>query len=680
MGLLFPLYLLGALAIAIPIALHLRRRPPKDRVVFSSLMFLDPQVPLKKRRSKLENLFLLALRCLAFLILALLFSRPFFRDRNALAGVDQGTTRVLLVDRSASMQRTGFWEAAVEQISEIAAEFEPSDRVALLAFDAEPELLLGFDHWRELPSLARKEAITEEIERLDPSWAATALDAALIEAVGLLEDEMKSRRGDQEIILVSDLQTGARREGLENFAWPEDIILRLVPVGEEAAENASAHLVAQIEAEDGEQDREPALRVRVTNSGDATTEKFSLVWESGEATALDVLLPPGATRVISAPPRPESGGRFLELRGDTESFDNRVFVAPPQARPVHVLFLGDKTDSADTNSPLFYLERALNPTETLSPEMSIRRSAEVTKEDVLLADVIALQAVPTPEQGEWINAFLNEGGVVFLALWESKEPMDLLKESGMKISEAEVDDYAMLEQIDYDHPVLRPFAAPGLRDFSKIHFWKYRTVALSDPLPDHIRVLAKFDSGDPAWLEIRVGRGRIFMFASDWVPSESQLSLSSKFVPLIYSMMQTAGFDSDAKRQFYVGDRLPVPNSDAKIMGPDGAPSSATVATPGVYTVTHEGEDLRFAVNVPVEESRLEPLLSETFTSMGITLSNSDEAVTPVSGAQKVHLESVELEEQQKLWKWMILAVVVILLVETWVANRRGIPEAAVST
>ncbi|MEM1296707.1 MAG: BatA domain-containing protein, partial [Verrucomicrobiota bacterium] len=50
MGFLFPLYLLGALALAIPVLLHLRRRPPKDRVVFSSLMFLDPQTPQKKQR------------------------------------------------------------------------------------------------------------------------------------------------------------------------------------------------------------------------------------------------------------------------------------------------------------------------------------------------------------------------------------------------------------------------------------------------------------------------------------------------------------------------------------------------------------------------------------------------------------------------------------------------------
>ena len=54
-----------------PIYLHLRRKPPKDALEFSSLMFLEPSKhqPIK-RRSQLENIPLLLLRCLALLFLA----------------------------------------------------------------------------------------------------------------------------------------------------------------------------------------------------------------------------------------------------------------------------------------------------------------------------------------------------------------------------------------------------------------------------------------------------------------------------------------------------------------------------------------------------------------------------------------------------------------------------------
>ena len=124
MNFLVPFYLLGALAVAVPIYLHLRRKPPKDSVEFSSLMFLrSTDYPPVKRSRHLENLPLLLLRCLALLLLAGLFARPFMSgDEEAL---ESGQTRtVLLVDTSASMQRSGLWEAA----QAAAAEAEPSEQ------------------------------------------------------------------------------------------------------------------------------------------------------------------------------------------------------------------------------------------------------------------------------------------------------------------------------------------------------------------------------------------------------------------------------------------------------------------------------------------------------------------------------------------------------------------------
>lgn len=53
---LFPLYLLGVAAIAGPILLHLRRRPPKEHMEFSSLMFLAKSPERVTRRTRLEHL------------------------------------------------------------------------------------------------------------------------------------------------------------------------------------------------------------------------------------------------------------------------------------------------------------------------------------------------------------------------------------------------------------------------------------------------------------------------------------------------------------------------------------------------------------------------------------------------------------------------------------------------
>src|SRR5688572_25673093 len=101
MNFLTPLFLLGALAIAGPIIYHLVRRTTRERTSFSSLMFLLPSPPRLSKRSRIEDLLLLILRCLALALLALGFARPFLRQ----APVDDPTAAqpkriVLLVDQS----------------------------------------------------------------------------------------------------------------------------------------------------------------------------------------------------------------------------------------------------------------------------------------------------------------------------------------------------------------------------------------------------------------------------------------------------------------------------------------------------------------------------------------------------------------------------------------------------
>ena len=100
MSLLFPLYLLGAAAITLPILLHRRRQHPKERTQFSSLMFLEATPPRVKTRTRIENLLLLFLRCLAFLTLTLCFARPFLPNQDDLAGGMINERVLILLDNS----------------------------------------------------------------------------------------------------------------------------------------------------------------------------------------------------------------------------------------------------------------------------------------------------------------------------------------------------------------------------------------------------------------------------------------------------------------------------------------------------------------------------------------------------------------------------------------------------
>ena len=113
MSFLTPLYILGALAVGLPILFHLIQRRPRGEQMFSSLMFLSPSPPRLTRRSRLDHLLLLLLRASILILIAMAFARPFLRDYLQHTDLLPSRRVVVLVDTSASMQRGDLWQQAV---------------------------------------------------------------------------------------------------------------------------------------------------------------------------------------------------------------------------------------------------------------------------------------------------------------------------------------------------------------------------------------------------------------------------------------------------------------------------------------------------------------------------------------------------------------------------------------
>ena len=95
-ALLTPLYLLGGLAVAVPIIVHWRRQRRQPRP-FPSLRFILGSEIRTQGWRKLMRWVVLACRMLVFLLLALAFAGP--RLLQQFGAVEQAT--VLLVDESA---------------------------------------------------------------------------------------------------------------------------------------------------------------------------------------------------------------------------------------------------------------------------------------------------------------------------------------------------------------------------------------------------------------------------------------------------------------------------------------------------------------------------------------------------------------------------------------------------
>jgi hypothetical protein len=232
--------------------------------------------------------------------------------------------------------------------------------------------------------------------------------------------------------------------------------------------------------------------------------------------------------------------------------------------------------------------------------------------------------------------------------------------------------------VDLGHPILAPFADPRFGDFTKIRFWKHRR--LDERRLAGARVVARFDDGAPAWLVLPAGGGTLFVMASSWRPADSQLALSSKFVPLLHGVLEaSAGLDS-GQAQFYVGDPVTLPAAPGRrglrVKKPDGQvvslePEStifADTGMPGLYTLESAADPRVFAVNLDPAESATAPMPPEALERRGLLGTRAVAAAAPEQARARAFY--LGLEQDQRLWRWLIVGVLLVLLAETWVAAR----------
>jgi len=695
MNFLTPLFLLGALAVAGPILYHLVRRATRERVRFSSLLFLEPSPPRVSHRHRVEHWLLLLLRCFALLVLALGFARPFLPESPA---ADPSATPprrvVVLLDRSASMRREGLWEDARARVRTLLERAAPSDQVALVVFDRSVETLLDFRAWNQAAPSERRALAEGRLAALQPGWAGTQLGRALAFAADLLaEDEPGRAPGPRQIVLVSDLQEGSRLESLQAFDWPRGVELLLEAVAVRTTTNAGLQLLS--DATEGARTPVAKVRVRVANAAGSREERFALTWRRPGLTlgadgpavgeAIEAYVPPGQTRTFAlARPAGAKGDERLVLSGDEDAFDNTLhWIAPGQERPL-VLWVGAEPPE-DPAQPLFFLRRAFAETPRVAVRVEARPPAVLlAASDLAAARLTFVSALSGNEEA--LRAALADGGTVVVLLrgagaGEGEALGRLAGTPAVPLRESRADRPALWAEVDFGHPLLAPFTDARFSDFSRIRVWRHREL---DPasLPG-ARVLVRLDSGHPLLVEVPRGRGRLLLWTSGWHPADSQLALSSKFVPLLWSLLEASGGTGGFNPQYAVGDPVPLPAAQAAgpVRGPGGENLPLTPgqpftggSAPGVYTVGTGATALRLAVNVDPAESRTAPLGADELERLGVPVSRA--SLTPAAPVTPATLLGAEAEGRQKLWRWLVAAALFVLLAETLLAGRAIRPVA----
>jgi hypothetical protein len=193
-------------------------------------------------------------------------------------------------------------------------------------------------------------------------------------------------------------------------------------------------------------------------------------------------------------------------------------------------------------------------------------------------------------------------------------------------------------------------------------------------------VVAKFDNGEPALLERMLGKGRVIVFAGGWHPEESQLALSTKFVPLIGALLDGACGSTEALASVTVGHAVELPTSKLDssfvVHKPGGSQSRASgdakawteTDQPGIYSIHSGADEQRFAVNLAAAESNTAPLDLEQLEQMGV---KTGAAVSKAERLDRIRQQrDTELESRQKIWRWLLVGALGVLILETFWAGR----------
>ena len=698
MGWLTPLYLAGLAALALPLLLHLIRRTPRGRQAFSSLMFLSPSPPRLTRRSRIDHWLLLLLRLAALALLATAFARPFVRESALLPLGDVPSRRVaLLLDTSASMRRGDLWKQAQTITDDALADLGPNDDVALFTFDDRLKTLVEFGSSPGLAPAAKNELVRSELSKLGPGWGSTDLGSALVAVAGELEraDDTAPPIAEAHVVLVSDLQRGAKTDALQSYDWPRQVRVQVHALSLHPPGNASVQILADESGSGAD-----APRVRVTNAADSLADQFTLRWTDGAQSPTDettaIYIPPGQSRVVRVP-RPETPvADRVVLAGDVAEFDNVFSMLPPRQQQVMLVYLG--RDAADDPHGLqYYLRLALADDRVRTVEISSPDDAQPLAAPGERPPQLVIVARPvTDSRREQLSQYLHSGGTLLAVLvdretadslrtlWDDVQLADSPSDGGQPAhgdESAGSSQYQLLGEIDFTHPLFVQFADPRYGDFTKIHFWRRQAVRLLERATT--RAIARFDNGDPAIMEREIGKGRAFVFASGWRPDDSQLALSSKFVPLMQAVadqacgppVETVGL---VVHQAAALPLLPRAAQPAVVEKPDGSRVDLGSGSewfdqtdqPGIYRVLNRADEFRFAVNVSPAECMTEPIELERLEQLGVIFGDR---LTRSQRAEQVRQQrDVELEGRQKVWRWLIGAVLVALVTETWLAGRRG--------
>ena len=531
-------FLAAGLAVVLPIVIHLLFRQRTRTVSIGSVRYLHQVVKEHRRRRRLRQWLLLAMRMLTVLLLALLFARPYF-DGSRLRGLEQEV--VLLVDRSASMQTKGSQKKTVFEQARTTARDELSRLdenviVHLAAFDATGIQEIPID---QLSGIAPSEAGTDF--GIPLAWAKDILNAS----------NRKSRR----MILITDLQrTGLPRSRMERL--PEEMDLLIRDVSESLSRNIAIESAEALRTEI-RPDSQVSIRVLLRNHGPLPVRQLRTTCEvatQGGASFhrdLKTDIPGNGIAVLDFRLSIEADGLYkgkvsFDL-DDALTLDNERWLAFEARHPDRILLVDGQEGRSVFANETYFLETALRlQTEEANGRIRSFEADRIVWEagegfprldgyrSIVLANVRRLSTT----DGQRLEDYVKGGGklLIFAGDQVTTRSLAAIQKRGLlpgKLAEKPLEGRLRIDRWDARHPALACFADPQQGDLRRVEFQKILPLVSLEP--DSLGLL--FVGDHAVAVERAVEKGRCLYFGSTADRDWTDLPRTPMFVPLMRQLM-----------------------------------------------------------------------------------------------------------------------------------------------
>lgn len=701
MNFLNPFFLLGLLAVAIPVIIHLinLRRPQK--VPFSTLSFLNELKKSTIRRIRIKQYLLMTLRALAVLFLALALARPFLPPTlTGTSGSESPKTIGILVDNSPSMNRIGTRGPLIEQARDIATAIIEGAR-------SEDRFIVGTTNGEQPTiNIQGSSGALESLNGVEVSNTGNFLS----EAFQLLYERLQQSPAEQAVIyLISDGQQ-SQLEDLEQLSTPnrstsKNISFQLVELGDVGQQNLAVSGLS-LQGQMLSSDSPAVLQVEVTNVGEvaAVNQFVSLEVEDRMVGQYQVDLEPGRSQEFLFEIVPDRVGDIpgeIILDGDEVTYDNsRYFVLRiPRSRSV-LLLTEEETPGSDFQS---YLKPALEAARQTNTQIVFEeRSTENAEQSNLdTYDVVVLDGLDQiPEywfedlqrfvqNGKGILFFPSEQGDVnnYNAFFRLFNAGTFRNVTGEYASFKTVDEF---DELVEGHPILDELFEKEEEeeislDLPELFFY----FNYEPPENTGSFTVLRSQRGAPLLTEQRFGEGRLLVSSYGTDPGWTNFPVNPLFAPLYYrtvlyaSSSEQGGFEQHTLgRPFeWQGELQPGTveiSYGEQVVRPEvqGMPEGVRIRyagrewTPGIYTISDGADKRLVAVNQYIMESYFDTLPEQELEKM---LSNHVNVNNRIAAGE---ISRQNLEEElnaasfgKEIWSWFIWLAMLLLIAEMMVSK-----------